>query len=293
MPANDGNVMSQWPAIEELALTRSRGLPVHELLRNSTAKSYDAERDILTLAVRVQTLDKNLAESLRTCVAKACYQVLGHQPSLEFRTDSAPGKSEKGGSGKVSVEVAAEPASLSSTSGTQDFLTQQKIPAGLDFGHFVVGPSNQLAAAAAQAVAENPGKAYNPLFIHGGVGLGKTHLLNAIARKLLPRMPKIRMISCEEFVNRFVGALKSGGVEAFRRPGGQGTDAGRVLPHVQPSLSAGQADRADQRQPAPRHPQPRRPADQPLPLGPRGQGRAALHRNPHGDRAQEGRNARD
>ena len=217
MPANDGNVMSQWPAIEELALTRSRGLPVHELLRNSTAKSYDAERDILTLAVRVQSLDKNLAESLRTCVAKACYQVLGHQPSLEFRTDSAPGKSEKGGSGKVSVEVAAEPASLSSTSGTQDFLTQQKIPAGLDFGHFVVGPSNQLAAAAAQAVAENPGKAYNPLFIHGGVGLGKTHLLNAIARKLLPRMPKIRMISCEEFVNRFVGALKSGGVESFRR----------------------------------------------------------------------------
>ena len=210
MSASDGDVLSQWPAIEELALTRSRGLPVHELLRSAKPSAYDPELDTLKLTVRTEKLNKTDAESLRTCVAKACYQVLGFQPRLEVSTtgSSTP---------KVEVKVAGDTSNLSSTSSNdQDFLTSKKIPLGADFGHFIVGPSNQLACAASQAVAEAPGKSYNPLFIHGGVGLGKTHLLNAIATKLLPRMPKIRMISCEEFVNRFVGALKNGNVDVFR-----------------------------------------------------------------------------
>src|SRR5690606_17995789 len=163
----------------------------------------------LKLTVRAEKLNKSDAESLRNCVAKACYQVLGFQPRLEISA---------GGGARLDVKVNSSVRNLTSTSASadQDFLTSKKIPAGADFGHFVVGPSNQLACAAAQAVAENPGKAYNPLFIHGGVGLGKTHLLNAIASKLLPRMPKIRMISCEEFVNRFVAALKNGSVETLR-----------------------------------------------------------------------------
>ncbi|MCA8914751.1 MAG: chromosomal replication initiator protein DnaA [Planctomycetes bacterium] len=210
MSASDGDVMGQWPAIEELALTRSRGLPVHELLRTAKPSAYDAELDTLKLTVRADKLNKTDAESLRSCVAKACYQVLGFQPRLEVTTST-------GSSAKVDVKVSGEARNLSVTSGSdQDFITSKKIPVGADFGHFIVGPSNQLACAAAQAVAENPGKAYNPLFIHGGVGLGKTHLLNAIASKLLPRMPKIRMISCEEFVNRFVSALKNGNVDVFR-----------------------------------------------------------------------------
>jgi chromosomal replication initiator protein len=211
MSATDGDVLGQWPAIEELALTRSKGLPVHELLRNARPSAYDSELDTLKLVVRTDKLNKSDAESLRTCVAKACYQVLGFQPRLEV--SASAGRDAP----RVDVKVTGDAGNLSSTSSAgDDFLTTRKIPAGLDFGHFVIGPSNQLACAAAMAVAENPGKAYNPLFIHGGVGLGKTHLLNSIARKLLPTMPKIRMISCEEFVNRFVGALKSGNIESMR-----------------------------------------------------------------------------
>ncbi|MCA8944657.1 MAG: hypothetical protein KDB29_00365, partial [Planctomycetes bacterium] len=211
MSSTNGDVLGQWPAIEELALTRSRGLPVHELLRGAKPYAYDAELDTLKLTVRADKLNKSEAESLRTCVAKACYQVLGFQPRLEVSTGGAAAAEHE-------VKVSANVPSISSTSAaiTDEFLTSKKIPAGADFGHFVVGPSNQLACAAAQAVAEGPGKAYNPLFIHGGVGLGKTHLLNAIASKLLPRMPKIRMISCEEFVNRFVSALKNGNIEVWR-----------------------------------------------------------------------------
>ncbi|MBX3460660.1 MAG: chromosomal replication initiator protein DnaA [Planctomycetes bacterium] len=213
MSATDGDVLSQWPAIEELALTRSRGLPVHELLRNSKATGYDPERDVLKLAVAFEKIGKSELEGLRNCVAKACYQVLGFQPKLEVVTSS------HGHAADLSVEIAGKTPTLSQTlaPGSSEFLTSSQLQSGLDFGHFVVGPSNQLAAAAAQAVSENPGKTYNPLFIHGGVGLGKTHLLTAIARKLLPRMPKIRMMSCEEFVNRFVSALKAGSTAAFRQ----------------------------------------------------------------------------
>lgn len=211
MSSTNGDVLGQWPAIEELALTRSRGLPVHELLRNSKPSAYDPELDTLKLTVRTDKLNKSDAETLRNCVSKACYQVLGFQPRLEVST---VGGVADGHDVKVTANV---PVVSSTSSGMDaDFLTSKKIPVGADFGHFIVGPSNQLACAAAQAVAENPGKAYNPLFIHGGVGLGKTHLLNAIASKILPRMPKIRMISCEEFVNRFVGALKNGNIDVLR-----------------------------------------------------------------------------
>lgn len=207
MSSSNGDVLGQWPAIEELALTRSRGLPVHELLKQSKATGYDSEREILKLAVAADRIADNDAEGIRNCVSKACYQVLGFHPEIQVLASNH----------QVKVEVAGKAPTLSTTSAAgAEFLKPNQLQTGLDFGHFVVGPSNQLAAAAAQAVADAPGNTYNPLFIHGGVGLGKTHLLTAIARRLLPRFPKIRMISCEEFVNRFVGALKSGTMEALR-----------------------------------------------------------------------------
>jgi len=211
MSDSSRDVMSQWPAIEELALTRSRGLPFHEALRNSKA-GYDSKRDVLKLLLAVESLDKSMAESIRSCVSKACYQVLGFQPGLEVVTSAPPSAPPK-----VRLDMPTrEPVSTTSPA-DGGFLTSQRIPANLDFGHFVVGPSNQLACAAAVAVAESPGKAYNPLFIHGGVGLGKTHLLSAIARRLLPNMPRMRMISCEEFVNQYVSSLKAGTIESMRR----------------------------------------------------------------------------
>ncbi|MFG0285714.1 MAG: chromosomal replication initiator protein DnaA [Phycisphaerales bacterium JB039] len=86
------------------------------------------------------------------------------------------------------------------------------------FDSFVVGPGNQLAHAAATAVAANPGRSYNPLFIHGGVGLGKTHLLQAICLKLLERDPDMRLayIPCERFLTRFMEAVQAGAMADFR-----------------------------------------------------------------------------
>jgi chromosomal replication initiator protein len=86
------------------------------------------------------------------------------------------------------------------------------------FERFVIGPGNRLAHGAALAVAEAPSEAYNPLFLHGPPGLGKTHLLGAIANYLRDNAPglSVRYTTAESFTNEFVGALKSSGNEAFK-----------------------------------------------------------------------------
>ncbi len=86
------------------------------------------------------------------------------------------------------------------------------------FDNFVVGPCNRFAHAAAQGVSESPGAAYNPFFLHGAVGLGKTHLLQSLCHALLEREPdtSILYLSCETFVNHFISALENGDLQKFR-----------------------------------------------------------------------------
>ena len=86
------------------------------------------------------------------------------------------------------------------------------------FEEFVIGPGNRLAHAAALAVAESPGEAYNPLFLHGPPGLGKTHLLGAIVEYLRRNHPELEVhyTTAERFTTEFVGALQREGPEAFK-----------------------------------------------------------------------------
>jgi len=87
------------------------------------------------------------------------------------------------------------------------------------FKNFVVGSGNQLAHAASIAVANSPARAYNPLFIYGDTGLGKTHLMHAIAHQMLSAKPnaKIAYISTEKFTNKFITAIQENKLTAFRR----------------------------------------------------------------------------
>ncbi len=86
------------------------------------------------------------------------------------------------------------------------------------FATFVTGPENSLAHAASVAVANQPGNAYNPLFIHGGVGLGKTHLLQAVCQAVTQRDPNMRIcyLSCERFINDFLDCVQNGLMQDFR-----------------------------------------------------------------------------
>ncbi len=87
------------------------------------------------------------------------------------------------------------------------------------FDRFVVGSSNQFAAAAAEAVAERPGAAYNPLYIYGGSGLGKTHLLHAIANRLHVSSPRLKVVymTTEQFVNELINCIRRKQMDAFRQ----------------------------------------------------------------------------
>jgi len=97
---------------------------------------------------------------------------------------------------------------------------EQAVPLNPDytFENFVTGPCNRLPHAASVAVAEKPGNAYNPLFIHGGVGLGKTHLLQAVCQKVLEKYDEARILylSCDSFINQFITAVETGDMAQFR-----------------------------------------------------------------------------
>ena len=85
------------------------------------------------------------------------------------------------------------------------------------FDRFVVGSSNQFAAAAAEAVSERPGKVYNPLYLYGGSGLGKTHLLHAIANRLNTTSLKVVYLTTEQFVNELINCIRRKQMDAFRK----------------------------------------------------------------------------
>ena len=103
-----------------------------------------------------------------------------------------------------------------STSDTVDSATS--LNPKYTFESFIVGPNNELAAAACRAVAVNPGGAYNPLFIYGGVGLGKTHLMQAIGNEVTKRSPnkRIQYVTCERFTNEMIDAISRHRMNEFK-----------------------------------------------------------------------------
>ncbi len=121
----------------------------------------------------------------------------------------------------MSINVSVETSSLSAPT-----LADPPAPAGPTsvlnpryvFSSFVVGASNQFAHAAALAVADRPSKAYNPLYIYGGVGLGKTHLMHAIGHRILEKNPRLRLIymSSEQFMNELIIHLRYDKMLQFR-----------------------------------------------------------------------------
>ena len=122
----------------------------------------------------------------------------------------------------VGDELEAVPCATDRTN-DEDGLTpmlndQMLLSPDYTFDNFIIGPGNRLAHAASVAVSEQPGRAYNPLFVHGGVGLGKTHLLQAICQTILRRRPstKISYISCGSFIDCFIEAIKVGRMSDFR-----------------------------------------------------------------------------
>ncbi len=119
----------------------------------------------------------------------------------------------------VFEEVPEEPPAVPTAGGTAVEREETHLNPKYTFESFVVGSSNQFAHAAARAVAEIPSKSYNPLFIYGGVGLGKTHLMHAIGHYILARRQKpqsLLYISTDRFINEMINAIRFDRLPAFR-----------------------------------------------------------------------------
>jgi chromosomal replication initiator protein len=116
------------------------------------------------------------------------------------------------------AETSADPPVLPAA-GFLQHLERARLQPALTFDNFVTGKANQLARAAAMQVAENPGGSYNPLFLYGGVGLGKTHLVHAVGNGILARRPgaKVRYIHAEQYVSDVVRAYQKKAFDEFKR----------------------------------------------------------------------------
>lgn len=138
---------------------------------------------------------------------------LGHPIKVVFRVNE-----ERRKRSQMDFFVAPPPA-ISAAVKSQQSASLAQLSDRYTFDHFVIGKSNELAAAAAHAVAQAPGKVYNPLFIYGDTGLGKTHLMQAIAHEIVERNPQTRItfVGTEQFTNELVAAIQTRTNAAFRR----------------------------------------------------------------------------
>ncbi|MBX6331995.1 MAG: chromosomal replication initiator protein DnaA [Gemmatimonadaceae bacterium] len=139
--------------------------------------------------------------------------VLGHPISVVFKVDE-----ERKTKPQMDLFVAPPPEPAPPADAEPSNITGQ-LSARYTFQNFVIGKSNELAAAAAQAVAAAPGKVYNPLFIYGHTGLGKTHLMQAVAHDIIQRAPRTRVcfVGTEQFTNELVAAIQKRSTPEFRR----------------------------------------------------------------------------
>ena len=211
---NDYNT-NLWKAVlNELKITVPQRL--YDLWFTNT-EIVSFSENLLSIQVQNEIIKQKIQEKYLAELKNAVFKLSGSQPEIEF---IIPKKQEQQALFDFEEQETLYQEKISQES--QPAVATKTPPLNLNdmyrFSNFVVGPSNQLAHAACLAVAKTPGKAYNPLFMYGAVGLGKTHLLQAICHELLSggyEYP-IVYLSCEDFINEFITAVEQGDINGFR-----------------------------------------------------------------------------
>ncbi|HJX67695.1 MAG TPA: chromosomal replication initiator protein DnaA [Candidatus Limnocylindrales bacterium] len=159
-----------------------------------------------------------LENRYRSLISQTLARIVGYSVQVEFIVRPAGEANGANGSAgpaarPVSQAVRVEPTRVGAPDGASTYINQR-----YTFANFIVGSANRLAHAASLSVAERPGHAYNPLFLYGGVGLGKTHLMHAIGNAVIARFPRKRVVyaTSEKFTNEFITSIQQGKIDEFR-----------------------------------------------------------------------------
>jgi chromosomal replication initiator protein len=151
----------------------------------------------------------------RSLISQTLARVVGYSVTVDFEVqEGVTSQPAADGAGAQATSVRLEPGRVG---GASDGSSASLNPR-YTFRNFIVGSANRLAHAASLSVAERLGHAYNPLFLYGGVGLGKTHLMHAIGNQVLSRFPRKRVVyaTSEKFTNEFIAGIQQGRIEEFR-----------------------------------------------------------------------------
>ena len=176
-------------------------------------KISSMEGSNITLNVPNKFFKDWLMENYHAVIKEALASIAGIDLKVDFQIAQDTKKSQSSTRRAGDHQEKTRSPKKSMRSGTNQSLNQH-----YSFDRFVVGPCNQFAHAASVAVAEQPAKNYNPLFIYGGVGLGKTHLLNAIGLHTLALFPDLNVVyvSAEEFMNELINSIRYDRMPKFR-----------------------------------------------------------------------------
>ena len=187
----------------------------------SVRLAYDGRRKRLGVSVPNQFVCDWIGKHFQDDLRSAAQVVVGQEVGIHLRVEPDQFTTDRpgGGLGADGGGVAREPAMSPPRRVTPS--EPRSVPSALrhQFNDFVVGPSNELAFSAANRVVDEDNGAINPLFIHGGCGLGKTHLLQSLCRKMLQRKPDARVLytTGEQFTNEFLTAMRSNKMDQFRK----------------------------------------------------------------------------
>jgi chromosomal replication initiator protein len=168
------------------------------------------ENGVVTLEVQDQFFRDWLSDHYLDFILEGLARNAGHKVAIEWRINAAL---------RSAVEAYdPKPETVEKSEERQPERYPTQLNSRFLFDSFVAGPSNEFAYAACKAVAEKPGQSYNPLFLFGGVGLGKTHLVSAIGHQILAARPSARIVyvSAEQFTNDVVNAVLNSKLEEFR-----------------------------------------------------------------------------
>ncbi len=159
-----------------------------------------------------------LESRYRSLISQTLARIVGYSVQVEFVVSATVDASAADPAaptrepGSASPQVRLEPGRVGGEGAASN------INPRYHFSNFIVGSANRLAHAASLSVAERPGHAYNPLFLYGGVGLGKTHLMHAIGNQIIAKFPRKKVVyaTSEKFTNEFITSIQQGKIDEFR-----------------------------------------------------------------------------